>query len=216
MPDPNEQQEMTEAQKKMVEELSEKTDPFAGLAFEATGTNEPPPDQQEDPEPVNAEPSGSGPEKTADPAAQAPPAGALDPKLAEAEKRFNERLEKVNAEQGAQGEKQKLAQDHGLGPKMPQEPRQPSEEEMAMIQAIRQGDAQMQQAMLDELFAVVNKFKPPNIIIIGLLELMKDEYVRLSKVPPKQGNIAVPGGAPKPGGIVTPGGGPMPPRGGNA
>lgn len=233
MPDPNQTQEETEAQRKMAEELSDKTDPFAGIQFEATGTNEPPPNPQpEEPAPTDPRPGekvvpepgvdpGLEPEKTTNPAEQST---AMDASK-EAEKRF---LERLNREAEDQKEllrqkeeavtKQKLAQEHGLGAD-PTAPTPPTPQEMAIIQRVREGDAQMQQAMIDDLFKVINHYKPPNLTTIAIMELIKDEYIRLSKGGPNkapQGNIAVPGGAPKPGGIVTPGMGPVPPRGGRA
>lgn len=211
MPDPNErnqnptqeqmdatreeelQADQVEQEKVLEQEVA--ADDNLGFGFEASGSSEPPPG------PVKTKPGGHHLEPSDKDIKE--PSG---PTMEDLEKKIQAQQERMNNSK----EQQQKAQDHGLGPQ-PQQPG-PTPAEMEIIQRIRQGDAQMQQAMIDDIFKVINKYQPPNVSIIGILELIQDEYVRLSKKGPNQppkGNIAVPGGAPTPGGIVTPGG---PPR----
>lgn len=76
-----------------------------------------------------------------------------------------------------------------------------------------QADASRVQSFIDDIFKCVATHQPSNIVAIAVLELVKDEYIKLAKQPPPPPptqNIVTPGA----GGIVGPGGQPI--RGGRA
>lgn len=111
--------------------------------------------------------------------------------------------EEIKAAEEAAKQKARLAREHGLGAGAPDQR--------------RVNEVNKIQAFIDDVFGVVTKHSPSNLIAIAVLELVKDEYIRLSKqAPPQPQQMVQPiPGAGAPGSIVRPGGpvpGPQPPR----